>query len=112
MPKRATAHAIPASAPELRERKPDCANKWSDLAFHGRRESQCTTVRRCSRPGGPYNQGAARVVKQVDTRDLKSLDRKVIPVRLRSRAPKQKTGERDDRLGDDDLAELRAVQRT
>ena len=29
----------------------------------------------------------ARVVKLVDTRDLKSLDRKVVPVRFRSRAP-------------------------
>jgi hypothetical protein len=30
----------------------------------------------------------ARVVKLVDTRDLKSLDRKVVPVRFRPRAPK------------------------
>ncbi len=31
----------------------------------------------------------ARVVKLVDTRDLKSLDRKVVPVRFRPRAPKK-----------------------
>ena len=32
-------------------------------------------------------QSSARVVKLVDTRDLKSLDRKVVPVRFRLRAP-------------------------
>ena len=32
--------------------------------------------------------GCARVVEQVDTRDLKSLDRKIVPVRVRPRAEK------------------------
>src|SRR4051812_46001356 len=50
---------------------------------------ECITgPRRDAGRTGRYNRDAARVAKQVDARDLKSLDRKVIPVRFRSRAPK------------------------
>ena len=35
----------------------------------------------------PATQSSARVVKLVDTRDLKSLDFTVVPVRFRLRAP-------------------------
>ena len=39
------------------------------------------------RPVGQVEASIARVVKLVDTRDLKSLARKRVPVRLRPRAP-------------------------
>lgn len=35
---------------------------------------------------------SARLVELVDTTDLKSVDRKVVPVRLRQRAPQFKKG--------------------
>src|SRR5436190_1681998 len=53
-----------------------------------RREDQCTTGGDAAQPGHPATiQPHARVVKQVDTRDLKFLERELIPVRVRSRAP-------------------------
>src|SRR3954464_7842837 len=53
-----------------------------------RREGQCTTAALAAQQVRPATiQPHARVVKQVDTRDLKFLERKLIPVRVRSRAP-------------------------
>ncbi len=48
-----------------------------------RTATPCTPVR--FRPAPPLK--FARVVKLVDTGDLKSPDRKIVPVRVRSRAP-------------------------
>ena len=72
------------------KRKPDCANTWSEepIPLVLQREDQFTTSpERGILADRPYNRPAARMVKQVDTRDLKSLGRKVMPVRVRLRAP-------------------------
>ena len=53
---------------------------------------QCRERAASVHPGsnnGGYNPGFARVAKRVDARDLKSLGREAIPVRVRSRAPRQ-----------------------
>lgn len=54
------------------------ASFYISLSTHGRPGVQCTM---------PTIQPRARVVKLVDTRDLKSLGFTAVPVRFRSRAP-------------------------
>src|SRR5678810_1311686 len=67
------------------------------MLFRHRRPSVHPTPRRAALQRR-YNRSLARVVKQVDTKHLKCLDRKVVPVRVRSRAPAYEDPRAGDRM--------------